>query len=51
MWIFKLILLLALIASWIPGAKSQDQDSRSYVTNSEPEPEPDEEEDNEELAA
>lgn len=49
MWIFKLILLLSLIASWIPSVRSEEQVIRSYVTN--PEPEPEEEEDNEELAA
>ncbi|WP_408095979.1 hypothetical protein ACJVC5_13130 [Peredibacter sp. HCB2-198] len=50
MWFFKLILLLAMIASWIPSVRSQD-DSHHHYYSSNQEPEPEEEEENEELAA
>ena len=51
MWFFKLLLLLAMIASWIPSVRSSDDHSSQGHYSSNEEPEPEEEEENEELAA
>ena len=51
MWFFKLLLLLAMIASWIPSVRSSDNHSYPEHYSSNEEPEPEEEEENEELAA
>lgn len=51
MWLFKLLLLLFLIASWLPReGKSHDLFSSVLIMNLENE-EPEEEEENEEMAA
>ncbi|WPU66997.1 hypothetical protein [Peredibacter starrii] len=51
MWFFKLLLLIAMIASWIPSVRSQDDTSHHRYYSSNEQPEPEEEEENEELAA
>lgn len=52
MWMFKLVLLLALLATWIKEVKSEDLSYSTHITtNQEPEPGSDDEEENEELAA
>ena len=51
MWFFKMLLLLALIASWIPSVKSQDFANTPLYSTEQEEGGTQEEEDNEELAA
>lgn len=51
MWFFKLLLLLTLIASWIPEDGKTQVHQRSFISIDYENEESEEEEENEELAA